>query len=309
MPIQFNHPHLDAAESVFFSRELEFIRARAYDVKFAELKARKFIPLDSEVDNAAEVVTYEQYEMVGMAKILSSYGTDLPRADVKGREFSSRVRPIATSYAYDIQEVRASLRGKKNLPQRKANAARRAAEQEIDRIARAGDAAHGLLGFLNQPNVPFYIIPNGASASPLWANKTPDEVVEDLNGIANSVVDTTKEVEIPDTLILPTDKYNYVASKRMGDGSDVTILKHFLGATPYIKTVESWYALKGAGVGGTDRAVCYRKDPDAVVLVIPQEFEQFPPEQKGLETVIACHARVGGVVFHYPLSAVYADGF
>jgi hypothetical protein len=51
----------------------------------------------------------------------------------------------------------------------------------------------------------------------------------------------------------------------------------------------------------------YRKDPDALVLIVPQEFEQFPPEQRGMEFITACHLRTGGVVSFYPLSISYGD--
>ena len=47
---------------------------------------------------------------------------------------------------------------------------------------------------------------------------------------------------------------------------------------------------------------------DVVELIIPQEFESFPPQARNLSFVVNCHARVGGVSWRYPLAAAYMDG-
>ena len=88
----------------------------------------------------------------------------------------------------------------------------------------------------------------------------------------------------------------------------VTILEYFLRTSQYVKQVDVWDKLVGVGSGGTDRMVCYRRDPEALELIVPQEFEQFPPEREGLEWEVACHARCAGVVAYYPLSISVGDG-
>ncbi len=308
MPVPFQHSRLDASESVFFVRDLEHVKARAYDTKYPELKARMFIPVDSEADPGATTIVYEQYTQVGIAKIVSGYAKDLPRADVFGKEFRSPVRTVADSYAYNIEEVLASAKAKKPLTQRKANAARRGFEIAVDLIGRNGDATHGLLGMLNQPNATVYTVANGVSGSAAWSTKTPDEIVKDLGGIVTAIINSTNEVEVPDTILLPTDHYNLIATTRMGDGSDVTILKFFLGANPHIKNIFSWQPLATAGASSSARMVAYRRDPDALQFVIPQEFTQLPPQETGLATEIPCYGRVGSVVLYYPLSMAYGDG-
>ena len=89
---------------------------------------------------------------------------------------------------------------------------------------------------------------------------------------------------------------------------NVTILEYFLRTSQYVKSVDVWNKLAGAGSGGVDRMVAYRRDPDALELIIPQEFEQFAPQQEGLEWQVPCHARCAGVVSYYPLSIAYGDG-
>ena len=100
--------NLDEGESLFFARELEHIKSQSYDKKYPKLKARMLFPLEFEANAGAETITYEQYDQVGMAKIISNYADDLPRADVKGTEFTSRVRTIAASYGYNYDEINAA---------------------------------------------------------------------------------------------------------------------------------------------------------------------------------------------------------
>jgi len=301
--------HLDANESVFFLRELDFVKSKSYDVQYPELKARTLIPVSFEAGAGAETITYEQYDQVGMAKIVSSYADDLPRADIKGKEFTARVRSLADSYGYNIQEVRAAKMAGKPLEQRKSNAAKRAMMQKEDSIAALGDADHGLIGFVNHPNISSTTLPNdGTGASTLWANKTPAQIIRDLNKVANFIVENTKEVELPNTLLLPVEKYNYIASTPIGDNADKTILKFFLDNSPYIKEVIPWNKLKAAGAGGLDRMIAYDKNPEKLTLEIPQDFEQLDVEQRGLEFLVPCHSRCGGVIIYYPLSVAYADG-
>lgn len=308
-PKNFEHSayRFDASESAFFSRQLEHVATGTYDIKYPNLKGRTFLPTDSSVSNGAETFTFRVYDMVGVAKIIANYSDDVPRADVKGTEVTSRIRGIASSYGFSLQEARAAAFAKVPLDQKKGAACRRAMEETLDGICQTGNTANGLAGLLNQSNAISYTIPNGVSGSQSWNNKTSDEILLDMHGIVNNMISTTKEVEQPDTMLLPLAKYLLISTRRMGDGSDVTILDYFLRTSRSIKDVQPWYACDTAGSGSGTRMCVYRKDPNAVALIMPQEFEQLPPQEDGFETVILCHMRTGGVVAFYPLSISYGD--
>ena len=108
----------DENESIFFARELEYIKAKSYDKKYPYLKAREVIPVDATNNAGAESITYEQYSQVGMARIISDYAQDLPRGDVRGKEYTSPVKTLATSYGYNIDEIAAARMAGKPLVQR-----------------------------------------------------------------------------------------------------------------------------------------------------------------------------------------------
>ena len=304
-----NLPHLDADESIFFSRELQAVKAKSYDIKYAELKARRLIPVSEEAGEGAETIRYEQYDQVGFAKIISSYADDLPRADVKGKEFIIPVRSLGDSYGYNRQEIRAAKMAGKPLEQRRANAARRAIEQLINTVGFKGDANHGLNGMLNHPNISTVVIPaDGTGASALWVNKSADLILRDMNLVTNFITENTKGVEIPDTLLLPLVQYNIAATKRIGVDSNMTVLKYFLETSPYIKAVEWVEELKGFGAGSTDVILAYKRDPDKLTLEIPMDFIAHDPEARNLEYVVPCEARCAGTIVYYPLSICKGEG-
>lgn len=308
---------LDANEGIFFARELEYVKAQSYDVQYPELTATRIIPVSSEAGSGAETITYYQYEEVGQAKIISNYATDLPRVDLKGKEFSAKVKSIGASYGYSVQEIRGAKTAGKSLDARKATAARRANDTEVNRIAYFGDAKHGLVGLLTHPNIPKYVLPadgtlNGVVAgtadSMKFVNKTPAQVLRDLNGMVAKQLKLTQNVERPDTLLLDYDTNADIGTRARSDNSDTTILEFFLKKNPWIKNVEVIPELNGAGTGGTNLVVMYRKSPEKLTLELPQPFEQFPPQAEGLAFVIPCHSRCAGVIVYYPYSIIIAEG-
>lgn len=310
--------NLDANESVYFARELEHIKAAAYDIKYPQLKGASgmLIPISTEAGSGAESITYRQYDKVGMAKIIADYADDLPRADVKGKEFTAPVRGIGESYGYNLQEVRASVMTGKALPTRRANAARRANDQKVnDIVFFAKISTHaGLQGFIYNPNITVSTVPTRSGRTSWIADaKTPDEILADLNEIVGDIIDLTKGVEEPNTILLPYAEYQHINSTPRSPNSDTTIAKFFLGNNGYVDTMIPVNELKQvnpkpSGAGAANLLICYRRDPNNLTLEIPQPFEQLPVQERGLEFLIPCHSRCGGVVIYYPLSVAIYEG-
>lgn len=298
----------DADETAFFLRELEHIKAKTYDILFPELKARSIIPVSFETPNHAEFITYQQFEMTGFAKLIANYAADLPRVDVLGREFSRKVKSLGDSYGFNVQEIRAASATGRNLNAKKSSAARRAAMFLENELALKGNAAAGFDGFLNAPNVTAVTIPNdGAGATTEFVNKTPDQVLRDLNLMFSSIHSVSRGVESGNTLLLPLSQYNLIFDTPRTSGTDTSIGKWFLDNSPHAESIDWLDELKGFAAGD-DRMMAYSRNPDKVEMEIPQDYEEFPPQERGLEMIIPAHSRFGGTNFYYPLSAAYGDG-
>jgi len=298
------HLRLDVNESAHLARELEFIKAKTYDIRYPTMKARQFVPTASDVDPGADTITYWSWDWRGMAKVIANYADDLPSVDAFKTEHKAPVVSIGDSYSWSIQDLRRSAMAGSRLDTRRAAAARMAVERKIDEMAAFGEADTGITGFLNNANVPLTPPVTGT-----WSTATPAQIVEDLNTGVQAIIDATMETEIPDTVLLDTALFGIIAQTPIATDNQTTILKSFLANNPYIRNIDQWTKLALADAAGTGpRCVFYRRSPDVLTLEIPQDFEQFPPQERNLAFVVNTHARVGGVLIYYPLAITYMDG-
>lgn len=310
MALTSNNPlRLDSNESAFFDRELAFVKSKTYDAKLAELKGLMLIPISTEAGAGVNEIVYQQYRGVGFAKVIADYAKDFPRVDVYGEEQSVKVKGIGDSYGYSIKEIRASQRAGKNLDQRRAMTARRAHDEQMNKMSLKSDPVNGTNGLLDFPGITEVVLQNdGTGSSKAWKNKTVDQIVRDINDMVNAVMEPTSAREVPDTLLLPIAQYNDIATRRIGEAGEKTLMKYILENSPYIKRIEWLSELKGFGAGGTDRAMVGIFNEEHITLEIPQPFEQFEPQQEGMEFTIPCHSECAGTIIYYPLAFAFADG-
>lgn len=297
----------DSGETATFLRQLTYIFTRTFDRKYPELKARKFIPVNHEIDTGAESFVWRSFNIAGMAKIISNFADDVPMVDVIGEENIQGIRSLADGYNYSLQDMRAAARSGTNLETKRAFAVRRVMENTVEQIAAVGAPASGLPGFVNNANVPILSSPGDITGG--WTTATSQEIYDDLNAMSNKMVVTTKEVFKPDTIILPTSRFSIAATKAMSNIDSTPVLRRFIENSPYITGVDQWSFLDTADSAGTGpRAIVYKKDPEILELMIPQEFEQLPPQARNLAFIILCHMRIAGVTIYYPLGVEYVDG-
>lgn len=308
MTTKVNHPHLDANENAFFSRELEHISQEMFKVDYAARRGRELVPVSHEIPAGTKLHTFRQWDRKGIAKVIADYASDIPMADAFGIEVSSKIVPIAIGFQYSTQEIRGSMNAGRRLDLMKAQAAVEGFEDKIDKMAALGDTDHGVYGLLNQPNALNFTIPNGAQSSPLWVNKTSDEIVADCDGLGAYIWRTTKQVERPTDLVLSSAMFGIISSKRMSSQTDSTILQYLLKNSPYFKRITSWTRLDGAGSGGYDRMLAFTPDPSKVRLQIPMEQTVYAPQVEDLRYKVLTEGECGGVVAYKPASIGYADG-
>ena len=175
--------------SLYFARELDYVKAKTYDRVYPELTALQMFPVTHEVPEGAETVTYYGYEKRGLARIIANYADDLPRADVAGQPKTAHVKAMGDSYGYSVQDMRASRMAGKNLDARKGEAARYAIDRLTNSIAWKGDAENNLVGVLSEDNdIPIYTLGTGAQGSKTdWSSKTIDEIILDVSGMLAQV--------------------------------------------------------------------------------------------------------------------------
>lgn len=304
----FGQTRLDAAQTLFFQRQLEYIFVKMVERQYASLDARKVLPMNTEVPPWATSYKYYVLDRVGQAKVISNYSTDLPTVDLIGKQVTANIYSYGASFVFNIQEIREAIQQGTNLETLKADAVARAMAELENKLTFLGDANLNLPGLLNHPNIPSSTVPAGVSASTFWGNKTPDEILKDMNDIVTAIVVNTKKVETPNTLLLPVSSYQYVNSTKVSTLSSDSILKTFLMNRPEIKEVIQLNELESMPVTGLKGMIAYTKDPYKIEMVVPLDMETFPPQANNLSFMTPVHARFGGVKVQFPLSARIAQG-
>lgn len=304
---------LDQSESVWFARQLEFIDSQEYMTLEPTNLSRTYIPTQPNVPDWAVTYTFRMFEQFAEAKVIGNAATDLPRADVDGAEKSRVIKLLGAAYGWDFREIKASAATGVSLDVMKASAARFSVDQLIDVILALGLPKHNLEGLLTLtgPNIVTPTTKSGGGT--LWANGTSDEIAADLFKMATAIANALNQAGAPTftdlTCLIPVEQYSLIAQKRMGDGSDTTVLQFVIQNSPFINAIEPWRHCKTAGVGSTARAVMYPRNPLVVAGLVPMEVQSMAPMQRNLEFIVNVVASCGGVVVRYPVAMAYMDGF
>lgn len=298
---------LDANESMIFALQLQYLRNQVIERPYPLLKAKNLLPMQSEAPAGAEEYAYIIADRVGMFRLISNYADDLPLTDAIGKKFVVNIRSYGGAVLYSIFDQRKAAMSGMPLVQRKMDANRQAAEEKFDQIAWIGDVSAGLYGLTNHPNVTKAAAVNGASASPLWANKTAQEIYNDLVYAIVQQITDTKGVESPDTILLTAARLERARNVFFTDNTGDSALKRFQEAYPGVK-IETVEAMATAGVGGTQALVAYRKDSQKLGVETPAPYTVLPPEPRNLAVIVNAFLTTAGTIIFFPLSVTVVYG-
>jgi len=301
----------DAATGLaFLLSQLTHIESKMYEKKYKAITYPAIVPVSNEAGEWAESITYFFMTGAAVAKFVGTKSLNVPIAEIGTDKITVPVELGATGYEYSDEELRQAIQLKRALPQLKSNTARRAYEELAQRVAMVGDTTHNLPGFINNTNVTAATVVNPGSGT-TWVNKTPNQILFDINDFMGAIFVDTLQVERANRLLLPTAQWNYLAGTPRSDNSDTTLLQWLINNSPYLSSANDIIPvteLAGAGAGSTDRMMAYDKDIDKVVFHIPMPLRFTEPQRKGRGFEVPGEFKLSGIEFRYPGSARYADG-
>jgi len=186
-------------------------------------------------------------------------------------------------------------------------------QMDVDEMVYIGDTGLGLYGLVNSPLVSSSNVVNGASASPLWANKTPQEILNDVNTLLNAAWAASGYAVCPSELRLPPVQYSRLVSTLVSSAGNISVLE-FLKINSLSNSINGrplniqplkW--LTGRGASSTDRMMAYTNDEDRVRFpLVP--LQRTPLEYRDLRQLTTYFGRLGAVEFPYAETVAYADG-
>jgi hypothetical protein len=292
------------------------IEAQVYRFRYPELNYAELVPVDFSAGEWAKTVTYFSLDGAARANWINGNGKDIPVADFNTQRYETAVYMAGIGYSYGWEEINQARALGIPLDVEKARIARRGYEEMVYRIATIGDAAKGFQGLFNTSGVPQAAVPNdGAASSPLWSAKTPDQIVRDLNSALIAMQSATGTVEMADTLILPVERMQSLASTARSSTSDTTILEFFERTNIYTASTGRRLTIRGVrdlltrGSGSTARLIAYRRAPDVLKLHVPMPHRFLPVQQDILQFVVPGVFRLGGLDVRLPQAIRYLDGF
>lgn len=188
----------------------------------------------------------------------------------------------------------------------------------LDENVYTGFADYGTEGLVNNSNVVASMAANNAAGtSSKWKDKTPDEILYDVNTAitnawANSGYDNSG---IPNHIGLPPLLYSYILSTKVSQAADKSILNYLLEnniakANGVDLKIVPMRQLIGVGTGQTDRMIAYVNREDRVTfdITVPLSRVLTQPSVEHMAYLSAYAGQVGQVKFLYTQCVEYVDG-
>lgn len=298
----------------FAIQQTSHVEAQVYSIKYPDLDYASLIPVDTSANEWVKSVTYFSMDKAGAARWINGNGKDVPVVGLSMEKFETEVHTAGIGYSYGFEEINQARLLGISLDAEKAAAARRASEQLIYTTAFSGDTEKGMEGLFSYTGVPSQsIAADGTGSSALWSAKTPDQINRDINVMLTGLHSATNTVAMADTLILPIERYQSIASTRLTD-TNMTILEFvrqnnvYTAMTGQALTIRGMRGMTTIGSGSTARMIAYRRSPEVLKMHIPMPHMFLPVQPEGLQFTIPGVFRLGGLDIRLPSEVRYGDG-
>jgi hypothetical protein len=311
-------PFRDAQQALgFVVSQTSNIETRVYAKRYPNYDYASLVPVVTEGNEWARTTTFYSSDGVGASAWINGGAGDMPYADINRDKHEQTFAMRGIGYEWNLEELNVARMVGQNLADDKAATARRIAESFLFRLALTGESSKGWTGLFNDAAVTAAdVAADGTGSSKYWTAKTADLILRDINDVINGIQEDTLEVEMANTLVLPTTELNLIANKRLGDNNDTTVLDYLRKNNVYTQTTGQPLMIRGnrllstAGTGGVARGVAYWRDPEAVRFHLPMPFRFLAPYQKSsMGWEVAGIMRTGGTEIRLPGAVRYFDEF
>lgn len=297
----------------FLVEQTSFIEPQVYKIQYPDIQYPDLVPVDTSAKEWAKTITFFSQDKVGKATWFHHEAKDIAKADVTMEKFEQEIEMAGIGYGYTLEELGSAMLMSTNLSTDRAEAAKRAYEEFLDSLVLRGDATKGWTGLYNDATVTATDAPNGAGGTPQWSTKTSDEILTDINAILSGVYSASLTVEVANTIIIPVDAFNLIATKRIVD-TNATVLSFLKENNVYTQLtgqpllIRAARGLETAGSASSGRMVAYKRDPMVLKLHLPMPHKFLPVWQTGpISFEIPGIFRTGGLEIRRPGAVRYLD--
>lgn len=260
-----------------------------YTPRENELTARRIFAPNNEYASYAGEIGYDYYERTGSAKIFlkGKSSKDIPFVGEKGGRITQNVYEILSGIRYTrgeleaVQAKRALGKGPSvDLPMLRVETARRYINETFNNLCFVGNSKIGIKGIFDnsfygankgtKENVAVGATGADDAAKRLWANKTPKEIIADLNTAKNAI--EKDGLFTGKVLVLPPSRMTTLR-KPYSDQSPMTTLSWIMSEGMYFDQIIQARELE-ATINGDSVAyfMVIDNDPEVVQHVITEDI-------------------------------------
>ncbi|MBM5675602.1 DUF2184 domain-containing protein [Listeria seeligeri] len=289
------------------SRDLEAIDNVLYEAKQEELTARSIFNVKTDIPAGAEVYGYDVLERSGAAKIIANGADDLPLVDVDVKRYYAQIYTIALGFRYSLQDLRQSQMTGQSVDANKAATVRRGIAEKENKLAWVGDSKYNIQGIATAAGIQVEAVGNNAAGtSTKWAQKSSEEVIEELRKLRKRITILPGYGDAALVLALPPDQYEEL-NRRYSDFDSRTLLK-VIQDNQWFAQIKRVADLKGVGLNNSDSLLIFHSEPETAELLLPMDITRLQEEWKYPNWKVPCEERFGGAVVRAPHAILRADG-
>lgn len=317
------HQFNDQQALAFVTGQAYQVNQRVYEARHPDWDFGRLIFVDSSAPEwSPGILTYTS-DSTGRANWQSGYAKDIPLADVNQDMQTKNFQMAAIGYQWNLEEVNTTMAFPgASLSDRRARAARLAYMKFMYDLTLKGSPEKGMGGLINYSGVVVANAPaDGTGGTTLWVDaagvgqKTPAQIVRDINTALLGVSLATFETEMADTILLPVEALNYIAATPYSPTTMQTILAFVMENNLYTRQTGRPLTIRtvrelgtGAANGTTGRMVAYKNDGEYVKLHLPMPHRFLPVYQDGpLNYAVPGIFRTGGVELLTTVAMRYLD--
>lgn len=250
---------------------------------------------------------------VGNMPWISPETTAIPGVSIDGTKQVLPLRLLAREISFTSVELERSARLGTSIDAQKTDALNILYQMNTDQMVYIGAAEVGATGLLNAPGVTSGSVANGVSGLGTWLNKTPDEMLNDVNTLVESAWSASAFAICPSELRLPPFQFSLIAQQKVSSAGNLSVLSYLeqnsiaLRVNGKALNIQPLKWLTGRGSASADRMLAYTNDESRVRFpMVPIRRET--PYYQGIRYTAPYIWAFGQVEIPYPETMQYADG-
>lgn len=314
----------DIQQAPILAEKLRHTYTKLLETVYPEYAAAngEVLPIDTSVNPAMLEWEYYRVDHRGFARWIDDDGHLMPGGASVLSRWTGRMAEMGYKWHLNFFDLERFSAAGIDIPGMEPDNARRAHDAKTNWTWLFGDVSKGLPGLCNHPNITKSFAPlNGAASSRLWANKTNDEILEDIELLISTIPRLTIRAHFAAKVFMSFDASRELKSRRLGAGDGLLSLWDYIVKTysgddtgqvkvtfKILNECDADLRLNPetntdlSGIDGDFLLACPADNKDVAAFIRARPFTQLSPRQEDFTIHHPTHSKIGGCKLTEPLA-------